>query len=129
MPSSSTSIRSERWAATIRIPSMTSVKTPGDFAASLTSDSVRTFGVSSGATSTADTSVAAAMAAKTQPGPTVASSAPARAGATSIATLSFHPDTTFAAVSSSGRRARNGTSAVWAGRVVVIAVAESAARK
>jgi len=69
------------------------------------------------------------MAAKTQPGPTVASSAPASAGATSIATLSFHPDTTLAAVSSSGRRARNGTSAVWAGRVVVIAAAESAARK
>ena len=69
------------------------------------------------------------MIAKTQPGPTVASSAPASAGAVNMATLSFQPETTFVAVSSSGRRARYGTSAAWAGRVVVIAVATSAARK
>ena len=42
MPSSSTSIRSERWPATIRIPSISSAKTPGGCAASLASGSVRT---------------------------------------------------------------------------------------
>ena len=36
-----------------------------------------------------------------------------------MATLSFQPKSTFEAVSSSGRRARKGTSAVCVGRVIV----------
>ena len=84
--------------------------------------------MSSGATSSAEPSVTADMTAKTQPGPAVARSTPATAGAVSMATLSVHPETTFEAVSSSGRRARCGTSAVCAGRVIVTAVAARAAR-
>ena len=41
--------------------------------------------------------------------------------------LSFHPDTTFAAVSSSGARARAGVSDAIVGRVTVTAVAATAA--
>jgi hypothetical protein len=84
--------------------------------------------VSSGATRSDEPSVTTAMTANTQPGPVVARSTPETAGAVSMATLSVHPETTFDAVSSSGRRARCGTSAVCAGRVIVTAVAARAAR-
>src|SRR2546421_6082797 len=47
-----------------------------------------------------------AITAKTQPGPAAASSTPASAGAASELRLSFQPETTLVAVSSSGRRAR-----------------------
>jgi hypothetical protein len=49
------------------------------------------------------------------------------AGATTRLTLSIQPETTLAAVSSSGDRASAGTSAAWAGRVSVTAVAATAA--
>src|SRR5207248_1733548 len=76
-----------------------------------------------GVTSTADPSVTAVITAKTAPGPEIASKAPATAGAASVPMLSFQPETTVEAVSSSGRRARYGTSADWAGRVIVRAPA------
>jgi len=63
------------------------------------------------------------MRRNTQPGPQCAISKPATAGATSTLTLSFQPETTFAAVSSCGARASAGVRAANVGRVTVTAVA------
>ncbi len=68
------------------------------------------------------------MTRKTHPGPAVARMSPASAGATRMLVLSFQPDTTFDAVSSSGVRQRPGVSAAIVGRVIVVAVAATAAQ-
>ena len=67
------------------------------------------------------------MTANTDPGPDTPSSTPATAGATSTLTLSFQPEITLAAVSSSGRWASAGSSTACVGRVTVTAVAATAA--
>jgi len=67
------------------------------------------------------------MTAKTTPGEPTARSTPVAAGADTSETLSIQPETTLAAVSSSGDRASAGTSAACAGRVSVTAVAATAA--
>jgi hypothetical protein len=79
------------------------------------------------ATRAAEATATAAITAKTHPGEATASSTPVRAGAAKTLTLSIQPETTFVAVSSSGVRARAGTSADWVGRVTVTQVAATAA--
>ena len=123
--SRNTSVRADRSRQTTPIPSASSAKTPACAVGSPPSSSPRRRPI--GATSNDDTSITAAISAKTQPGPALDRITPARAGAVSTATLSVHPETTFAAVSSSGSRASDGVSAVCAGRVVVIAVEAAAA--
>ena len=59
---------------------------------------------------TALTRTSAPISRKTQPGPQAAITSPATAGATRTLTLSIHPETTLAAVSSSGTLASAGTS-------------------
>ena len=54
---------------------------------------------------------------------------PATVGATSRLTLSFQPETTFDAVSSSGMRQSAGVRAAIVGRVIVTAVAATAAHR
>ena len=80
-----------------------------------------------GKTRIAPTSTSAPISRKTQPGPQAAISSPATAGAMRTLMLSIHPDTTLAAVSSSGTLARAGTSVATVGRVTTIAVAATAA--
>ena len=53
---------------------------------------------------------------------------PAIAGAIRMLVLSFQPETTFDAVSSSGVRQSPGVSAAIVGRVMVVAVAATAAQ-
>ena len=67
------------------------------------------------------------MTAKTAPGPLTPSSSAARAGPPRTLTLSVQLEATLAAVSSSVVRASEGSRAFWAGRVMVIEVAASAA--
>src|SRR5439155_24559621 len=85
-------------------------------------------GPGTGATMSADASATTAITAKTVPAPPAASRTPARAGATSMDRLSIQPEATFAAVSSSGVRASAGVTTACAGRVMVTAVAATAAR-
>ena len=68
------------------------------------------------------------MTAKTAPGPLSPSSSAASAGPARTLVLSVQLEATLAAVSSAGVRARVGSRALWAGRVMVIEVAASAAR-
>ena len=68
----------------------------------------------------------AAITAKAVAGPLTPSSSPTAAGARKIPALSIQEETTLTAVSSSGLRARPGTSADCAGRVNVTAVAADA---
>jgi hypothetical protein len=68
------------------------------------------------------------MTANTAPGPLASSSSAATAGPARTLMLSVQLEATLAAVSSSGVRARVGRMAPWAGRVMVIEVAASAAR-
>ena len=82
-----------------------------------------------GRTRTAATRTSAPISRKTQPGPHVAISSPATAGATSTLTLSIQPEITLAAVSSSGARASAGVSVATVGRVTTTAVAATAAAR
>jgi hypothetical protein len=78
-------------------------------------------------TTAAEANATTAIVAKTMPGLQTSSRTPATAGATSTLALSIHPETTFVAVSSSGERASAGTRAACVGRVIVTAVAATAA--
>src|SRR4029077_19639895 len=78
-------------------------------------------------TRTPDASATTAITAKTVPGPLKPRITPASAGASSTLRLSIQPETTFVAVSSSGGRASAGVNADWVGRVIVTAVAATAA--
>jgi hypothetical protein len=80
------------------------------------------------ATSMAEPATTPAITAKTAPEPYSPSRSAATAGPTRTLMLSVQPEATFAAVSSSGVRARVGSRAPWAGRVMVTEVAASAAR-
>ena len=84
--------------------------------------------VSTQLTSSPEQARAPAITAKTAPGPLTASSRAASAGPARMLMLSVQLEATLAAVSSSGVRARMGSSAFCAGRVMVIEVAASAAR-
>jgi hypothetical protein len=79
-------------------------------------------------TSSPEQASSPAITANTAPGPAAPSSSAARAGPPSTLTLSVQLEATLAAVSSSGVRARVGSRAPWAGRVMVTEVAARAAR-
>src|SRR6185503_3079202 len=107
--------------------SRASTRKPASASSSAGSASCAGAGPCSRATSSADTVATTPITAKTQPGEATASNTPASAGATSTLTLSIQPETTLVAVSSSGVLASDGTSAAWVGRVIVTAVAATAA--
>ena len=67
------------------------------------------------------------MSANTTPGPDTPRRTPVSAAAASVIALSIQPETAFAAVNSSGTRTSAGTSADCVGRVIVTAVAATAA--
>jgi hypothetical protein len=75
----------------------------------------------------ADQRKVAAVAAKTTPGLVAARSRPPSAGPAKLPTLSIADDETFDAVSSSGERASDGSSAACAGRNVFDASETNAA--
>ena len=78
-------------------------------------------------TRNADHTSVAAVAAKTAPVPVTASRSPPRAGPRNEPTLSIALELTLAAVSSSGVRASDGSSAACAGRNVFEATATKVA--
>jgi hypothetical protein len=73
----------------------------------------------SGSTSAAPNAQPAAASANTAVSDQTARTTPASAGATSMLTLSIHPEATFVAVSSSGVRATAGANDDCVGRVIV----------
>ena len=118
-PSSATSVREDRSRATSRNPAAIS--------SSGAAPSVEAAGPGSPTVSRPPTAATAAITAKTVATPLTPRITPAAAGARKMPALSIQDETTLAAVSSSGLRAKPGTSAAWAGRVSVTVVAAAAA--
>ena len=123
-PSIATSVRADGSRAITRKPSMLSERIPApDVSVTAAGSGPRT-----GATAAAPSTSSPAMTTHTVPGPWTASSTPATAGAMSTLALSFQPEKTLAAVSSSGRRARPGISTACVGRTITSAVVAAAAQ-
>ena len=119
-PSRATSSRASRFSRRTRNPATASPT-------GLSSEAALGAGPGSPIVSKPPASAAAAITANTVPTSATPSRTPAAAGAVRTLTLSIHPETTFAAVSSSAVRANAGMRADCAGRVSVTEVAADAA--